>query len=167
MRVITATLDFLGSEKEWVNMFLGLMLGLNRLGKEWEYGGVLAIALWVIVHCVQRLLLPTLWSFAPEQFVIAGFDAKAVWVTVNFTFPTSRELNLFPIFTMELSCHMQRVSLSGNTSTAPDTLHSTCSCKRSKTGEGGVSAGTGLKCFQAGLSRMVKADVLFLEVNNS
>lgn len=76
MEVITATLDFLGSEEEWANMFLRLMLGLNGLGKEWEYEGVLAIALWVIVHWVQRLLWPTLWSFAPEQFLTAGFDAK-------------------------------------------------------------------------------------------
>lgn len=101
--VITATLDFLGSGEEWVNIFLRLVLGLNRLGKEWEYEGILAIFPWVIVRWVQRLLMPTLWSFAPEQFVTAGFDAKeAVWVTVNFTFPTLRQLKLSPVFTGEL-----------------------------------------------------------------
>lgn len=44
VEVITAALSFLGSEEEQVNTFLRLTLGLNTLGKEWEYGRILAIA---------------------------------------------------------------------------------------------------------------------------
>lgn len=51
------------------------------------------------------------------------------------------------------SCHVQSVSLSGNISAAPGTLHSSCACKRRKLGKEGVNAGTRLKCFQAGWLR--------------
>lgn len=44
VEVITAALSFLGSAQEQVNTFLRLMLGLNMLGKEWEYERILAIA---------------------------------------------------------------------------------------------------------------------------
>jgi len=39
VEVITTTLDFLVSDKEWVNMFLRLILGLNRLERKGNMRG--------------------------------------------------------------------------------------------------------------------------------